>query len=406
MVRGRLRPTLSRVWRWARAVSTFLAGLKEHARESGAPLPSLPHRICEQGRLLLTSGITPTNYYRYRLYRTDMSADEKTLFLGYFDSWRWLLTVNGPASPLLVSDKIIASRLLHSCGIPHPRCMAVFGLPQGQLDRPDAERTRAALARFLSQPDLENFFLKPVHGRSGAGQVSVGRRIEGVGWELLPQRTPMSAAELTDKIVGAGVPYMAEERMIPHPALGCFGTDVLHTIRFITVLDGDVQIAQAALKIGIGDLPVDNLSKGNVVAGIDVATGVIGSGWMLDPRESSLLPQQVEIHPRTKARIPGHRIPLWQEAVAVLRQAASCFHVNSVVAWDLAITDRGPVVIEANSDPNWNLTQIGNDQGLLTTALGAYLHRHGHLDKVGVGSGLAAIYERCQRGKDRAAGKP
>lgn len=404
-MRGRLRQILSRAWRWARAVSTFFAGIREHVRESGAPLPGLLHRIGEQGRLLLTSGITPTNYYRYRLYRTDLSPDEKALFLGYFESWRWLLAVNGLASPLLVSDKVITSRLLHSCGIPHPRCMAVFGLSQGQLDRPDAARTRAALARFLSQPDLENFFLKPVHGRSGAGQVSVGRRIEGVGWELLPKRIPISAAELTDRIVKAGVPYMAEERMVPHPGFGCFGTDVLHTIRFVTVLDGDVEIAQAALKIGIGDLPVDNLSKGNVVAGIDIATGVVGSGWMLDPSESSLLPLPVEIHPKTKARIAGQRIPLWQEAIAVLKQAAACFHVNSVVAWDLAITDRGPVVIEANSDPNWNLTQIGNDRGLLTTALGAYLHRHGHLDKVGAGCGLAAIYERWARGKGNAAGE-
>ena len=66
-----VRRIVSRIYRWFRASWTFLTDLPVHFQASGKDLPSLPHRICEQGRLLFSSGITPTNYYRYRLYRRD-----------------------------------------------------------------------------------------------------------------------------------------------------------------------------------------------------------------------------------------------------------------------------------------------------------------------------------------------
>src|SRR3546814_10336592 len=87
--------------------------------------------------------------------------------------------------------------------------------------------------------------------------------------------------------MGEGTPYMAQERMVPHAGLKCFGSDVLHTIRFITVLDGDVQIAQAALRIGLGELPVDNTTKGNAVAGIDLASGTLRTACRTQRRSVS-----------------------------------------------------------------------------------------------------------------------
>ena len=390
-----LRQRLSRIHRMLRAGWTILSGLPQHFSQKGNGLPSLPHRMHEQGRLLLTSGITPTNYYRYRLYRNGISADEKAMFLGFFDGWRWLLAVNGLKTSVLTSDKLITSRLLHSCGIPHPACLGVFGLPKGFLDRPNPEQTRNEFSEFLSAPNRQNFFLKPIYGGRGFGHISVGQCLkDGSEWELLPRKTSITAADLTTRIVEAREPYLAQERMVPHPGLSCFGSDVLHTIRFITVLDGEVQIAQAAMKIAIGDLPVDNYLKGNALAGINLDSGVLGPGYSVAESGPLMLPRLSNSHPRTNSRIEGQELPLWNETLQVVKQAASCFHLNSVLAWDIAVTEQGPIVIEANSDPDWLLTQVANDEGLLGTALGNYLHRHGHLNKVGAGIGLTAIYQR------------
>src|SRR3546814_10814084 len=124
--------------------------------------------------------------------------------------------------------------------------------------------------------------------------------------------------------MGEGTPYMAQERMVPHAGLKCFGSDVLHTIRFITVLDGDVQIAQAALRIGLGELPVDNTTKGNAVAGIDLASGTLRTAVALRDPARPGVPRKVARHPLIGVQIGGQPIPLWEETVAMLKRAAAC----------------------------------------------------------------------------------
>lgn len=393
-----VRRMVSRVHRWLRACWRFVTDLPVHFRARGEDLPSLAYRICEQGRLLLSSGITPTNYYRYRLHRRELSCDDKTMFIGFFDGWRWLLAVNGRMSPLLVDDKLISARLLQACSIPHPECLGVFGLKQGLLDRTASARLRSGLARFLSDSTRGDLFLKPIYGRAGRGHFSLGRCLQaGVEWESLPSGAPINVDDLISQVAALEVPYLIQERMTPHPGLACFGTEVLHTIRFVTILDGDARIAQAALKIALGQVPVDSMMKGNAVAPIDMASGVLGPGYVMDMSKRLILPRRLDIHPRTGCRVEGQQLPLWQETVDVVKRAAACFHLNSVLAWDVAITDRGPMIIEANGDPNWPVTQLPNDRGLIATALGDYLYRHGLLEKIGVGIGLTAAYERVRR---------
>ncbi len=398
MAEGMLQRVLSGGYRRARAALTILKGLPQHARQRGDDMPGLVHRVLEQARLLRTSGLTATNYYSYRLYRPELSHAQKALFLGFFEGWRWQVAVNRPDATYLVFDKLIFSRYLRDCGIPQPECLGVFGLPQGPLETAPASLVTADFERFLTEGRRENFFLKPICGRGGAGNYSIGRCLEdGARWELLPSRKEVTKADLVALIAADGMPYMAQERMVPHDGLSCFGSDVLHTARCITILDSGVQVAQAALRIGLGKLPVDNTTKGNAVAGIDVASGVLGPAVALRDPERPSVPLPVEIHPLTQQKIGGQEMPLWDETMEMLRRAAACFHPLQVLAWDVAITQNGPVVIEANTNPSLIVTQMANDEGLLSTSLGAFLHRHGHLDKVGVGSGLDRIYEQANR---------
>lgn len=405
MARTFLLRALRASLRCSRALWAFIKSLPQHVGQKGDHLPSLPWRMIEQGRLLFVSGLTPTNYYRYRLYRKDMSFEAKAMFLGFFEGWRWQVAVNRSDAGLIVFDKILCSRFLDACGVPQPRCLGVFGLPGGPLDSSAAERAGLEFDHFIieSAKQAQGFFLKPVYGRAGRGHISVGPRTTGSGgWQLLPRKEPVTPDELRAKLVSARIPYMAQERMVPHPDLACFGTDVLHTIRMITILDGDVQIAQAALKIGCGQTPMDNTLKGNIVAGVHLASGILRPGFAMDKSGGIAVPRPVDFHPLTGARIAGHQLPLWNETLQMLKGAARHFHLLSMLAWDVAITNRGPVVIEANTNPDLFLTQMANEEGLLATPLGSFLHRHQLLDRVGVGLGLTAVYERMLRHKGAA----
>ena len=78
-------------------------------------------------------------------------------------------------------------------------------------------------------------------------------------------------------------------------------------------------------------------------------------------------------------------MPLWSETLAVISAAAKAFYFAPVLWWDVAITDRGPVLLEANPAPDLSVTQAPNDQGLLATPLGPFLVKHNLLSTVGLG---------------------
>jgi fructose 1,6-bisphosphatase len=53
-----------------------------------------------------------------------------------------------------------------------------------------------------------------------------------------------------------------------------------------------------------------------------------------------------------------------------------------VLAWDVALTPEGPVMLEANDIWDPDAVQSGPDRA---TSLADYLRRHGHMKLVGLG---------------------
>ena len=51
--------------------------------------------------------------------------------------------------------------------------------------------------------------------------------------------------------------------------------------------------------------------------------------------------------------IEGFQLPVWTEACQLAREAARLFLPLRFVGWDIALTETGPVLVEANwnSDP-------------------------------------------------------
>ena len=58
-----------------------------------------------------------------------------------------------------------------------------------------------------------------------------------------------------------------------------------------------------------------------------------------------------EIHPITKEKIVGFKVPLYDEACKLVIEAAKFMPTIKYIGWDVAITDKSPVIIEGNSYP-------------------------------------------------------
>jgi hypothetical protein len=152
-----------------------------------------------------------------------------------------------------------------------------------------------------------------------------------------------------------------EEFVDQHDQLNKLSPSGLNTVRIITQLDknNEVKYLGARLRITVNS-EVDNLAAGNLAAPIDLDSGIVsGPGVYSDITKSD-----EEIHPVTGERILGFQVPFWPEIIFMTKQAASLNKMNRSIGWDVAVTNKGPELIEANHDWCKWLWQLPVKQGL------------------------------------------
>jgi hypothetical protein len=137
---------------------------------------------------------------------------------------------------------------------------------------------------------------------------------------------------------------LMEEVIHQHPALAAFNPQSVNVPRLNTMLDenGQVHLFSAFLRTGAGDAIVDNLGAGGMAAHIDPATGIVTT-LAIDAAQNEYI-----CHPRSGVAFPGFAVPHWDEAVAIVTQAAKEVPEMRYIGWDVAITADGVCLIEGN----------------------------------------------------------
>jgi hypothetical protein len=121
--------------------------------------------------------------------------------------------------------------------------------------------------------------------------------------------------------------------------------DSVNCVRICTMRFKDhVEIFQCFLKMGRGNVCVDNAGQGGIFAPIDVNTGIItrdatGQVWSEFP-----------VHPVSGITIKGIKIPYWNEVKDLVINASEKVKDLVYVSWDVAVSDDGTLyLIEGNS---------------------------------------------------------
>lgn len=128
----------------------------------------------------------------------------------------------------------------------------------------------------------------------------------------------------------------------------------INTVRIITVhkYDGEVLVVAAYQRIGNHGYIVDNYNGGGMVVPINEKTGIIEYP-AVDKRK-----QIYYKHPMTDIPIVGFKVPKFSSAVNLAKKAAKVIDEIRYVGWDIAITDKGPVIIEGNEYPGHDIYQL------------------------------------------------
>lgn len=173
--------------------------------------------------------------------------------------------------------------------------------------------------------------VKPVDGEGGKGV----EKIEDIN--LNENRI------LYEKLV-KNKQNIVEQCIMQHKELNKLYSDSVNSLRMFTFYkEGKVYFLQAILKIGNGGV-VDNFSSGGMYAYVD-ENGYVYTEAI--DREDNIFAE----HPISKHKIVGFKVPMFKEAIELVKEAAKVVPKVRYVGWDVAISENGPMIIEGNCFP-------------------------------------------------------
>ena len=127
----------------------------------------------------------------------------------------------------------------------------------------------------------------------------------------------------------------------------------VNTMRIMTFNDnGKPRIIWLGLRVGNGVNSIDNFHAQGMAVNIDINSGkLIGNAIDKDLNQYS-------VHPVTHTKFDGFQIPCFEEAKEMVLKASLESDKILVVGWDVAISDKGPVIIEGNRRPGFDIVQV------------------------------------------------
>jgi hypothetical protein len=171
-------------------------------------------------------------------------------------------------------------------------------------------------------------------------------RLQVKDGQILVNGKEISIKDLKDLISGGK--YILQETVRQHPELNKLNPWCANTLRVITLTDGtNPGLLVSILRVGINRNFVDNASSGNLQIGIgpDNKLGEWASQWGYPPRYFNQ-------HPETGVPFVEFEVPCMDEVRRICLDIHRHLSYFFIIAWDVAITEEGPVIIEGNPVPD------------------------------------------------------
>ena len=318
--------------------------------------------------------LRPDEYYYYGLYDDRrFTFAEKARFLGRSIQDRIIRQCNAGEWWFIAHDKLVCYGLLAGLGLPVPATRALYH-GAGRFAAVPAFADAEALAAHLRTGMGYPFFGKPVAGIRSIGVAAVERYdAGGDALVFMGGRTLALDGFVRELEPYRERGYLLQEMLRPHPELAALCGARLSTVRLIVLLErGEPTVLHALWKIPVGANPADNFWRpGNLLAGLDAADGRVTrviQGTGADQLE-------LDRHPDTEQPLLGAILPEWSALTGLCLEAARAFPGLRMQAWDIALTERGPVLVEVNIGGDFNLPQLAHAKGLMDERFRAFLDR-------------------------------
>lgn len=358
------------VTRWKRAIP---ATLKDYARcvhfESRGNPASVFRIAAGLVRARVNHDIGPINYSLFRF-----SGIPSSQWDNYVTDKQFFLCIFKKHVPDVMNRLVDNKALFYQHCIQHgiPTIPIVCGMGQLPVDLPRGTITRIEAFdqwnRVLesTQGDL---FIKPIEGAHGDGAFAVER--SGQRLVLGVDKTDVSPRALylymQDRLKDKKALLVQPRVRAHHKLYEISSTNGLPTVRVVTAFVGnEARIIFAAARLSVGANVTDNFSKGssgNLAVAIDIPTGTLSEAQG-SARTDWPVMQSTDFHPDTGRRIRGFVFPFWPEVIRLALQAQNSLPGLKTTGWDIAVTDEGVLLVEANCYYGVAFLQVAYQRGL------------------------------------------
>lgn len=281
-----------------------------------------------------------------------------------------LRQINSKEAREVVFDKIAFFRHCETHNLPTIPILATIDhrSPGDPLNGLDPEKWELLLRNAPN-----DLFIKLIDGTWGIDAFVASRATEEL-WSYCNQTGTLKdlhtfAMDRLNNRRGWIVQPLVENHRALRPIMS---SNALGTIRAVTYANANsIELLYAVLRIPVGQNRADNFAhgtSGNLAAEVDLVSGKIQT-----PRASktTVWPDMIDVlrHPDTGSVIRGTVVPYWTELKRLLVKAQGTLHDLPTLGWDVAITDSGPIIVEANSTYDLDIVQVAYNRGVRTDFL-------------------------------------
>ena len=262
-----------------------------------------------------------------------------------------------------VSDKLGLVRILHE----YKECMPeyYFFIDQYGLlplwDCPNKDSIfayRVDASAFIKLLDLKKILvIKPTHSEVGWG-VMIAKRTTN-GYSL--NGKDCNVEELKSKISKA-YNNIVTEYIIQHEYSRKICDTSLNTIRMLGVWNSETcqfEIIRCFHRFGCNGNVVDNVGSGNgLLVYVDIETGILEDIGLINENHKGDRVAHHIVHPDSHISLTGLQIPYFQEMKAKVLKILNENSYLRYVGFDVAITEDGFKIIEANGSSTPSAAQV------------------------------------------------
>ncbi|MBC2843663.1 sugar-transfer associated ATP-grasp domain-containing protein [Winogradskyella flava] len=190
---------------------------------------------------------------------------------------------------------------------------------------------------------VNQLFFRPLSGSGGKGC-----------FKLSKSNLESELKQKGDTILNSE--YIYTKVVAQHQSINQIHEKSINTLRLVTLitLEGTCEIISAFMRFGIGTSVVDNASSGGFFVGINHDDGTLKPKGHFLPQYGA---QEIYEHPDSGFKFEGFKIPFYKEACETVINGVKALP-NRFIGWDVAISDKGPVIIEANTKPHMQMSNI------------------------------------------------